>query len=103
MNRLEMHQIFSSAAQILKSPRSDEEKVNALKKFIDDAHEEMIYGTRYEDVRGIAKELVSRGYTAHIKALLQIINVQKLEQVQHDFEVLQALYEILKILKKVTK
>lgn len=103
MNRLEMHQIFSSASQILKSSHSDEEKVIALKKFIDDAHEEMLFGTRYEDVRGIAKELVSKGYTAHIKALLQIINVSKLEQVQYDFEVLQALYEILKILKKVTK
>lgn len=54
----------------------------------------------YEDVREAAKDLVSKGYMSHIKALLQIMNVKKLEEIKDDKDKLQVVYDVIKILQE---
>lgn len=99
MLRSETIEILQGAIDVIDTNQCDDyTKLRALRMYLDDAIEETLYGVTVERVRRDAREVAGKGKAGHVRALLRIVNAEKLDDIKDNRELLQAVLAIIKIL-----
>jgi len=98
MNRREVYDILTSIDAVLSGVHSPQEKVDAVKEVVDSFTGAWIESTTYEVVHALAKQKVSNGKMAQVKALVKLCGVDRLEELKNDATKMSAFHDFLKIL-----
>lgn len=98
MNRMEVYEALRSVEGVLETDHPPQEKLAAITQAITAVTGAWIELTTYEAVHALARQKVSNGKMAQVKALVKLCRVDRLEELKDDATKMAAFHDFLKIL-----